>query len=102
MAKPKAAKKHIKCPQHAEVIAWADHSEPGEQPTWGDPTQKDELRPAVIFSVGFVATENDRMVELVRDMAEDKLVGARLHIMKNAIIYRKRVAVPPVQTSALK
>jgi hypothetical protein len=87
------AKKAEHPPRYLDLILWGDHHEP-EQETWGKPTKGKELRAAEILSVGFVSAENKNIAELVRDMAEDQLIGARLHLIKRVIISRAKVRIP--------
>lgn len=80
-------------PRTVELILWGDHHEPAQAP-WGRPSKNKDLRPAQILSVGFVSAENTRISELVRDIAEDGAIGARVHLMRRVVIARARVAIP--------
>ena len=69
-------------------ITWLDHCErDGQGPILGHA----ELKPMTWKSCGYLVTENETMIELVRDVSADKDVtdvGASLRIMKNSIIKR--------------
>jgi hypothetical protein len=70
------------------TVTWLDHHERGGQ---GEATTPDNLKPMLWTSIGFLVSENDTMLELVRDISADKDVtdvGASLRIMKNSIVTR--------------
>ena len=91
-------RKNIKAPMRAEVVCWIDHSEPVNKTAWDVPTHPDHLYPCVVFSTGFVLSENDQVLEIARDISEYGSIGAALHILKKCIIYRKLIRVPDSKT----
>lgn len=77
----------MKKPKKIEVW-WEDHHERDGQ---GAPLTKDELKPLVWVSLGYLVSENDSMIELARDWSSDEGVigvGASLRIMKKGILKR--------------
>jgi len=75
-------------PRKIEVI-WRDHHdwEKGQVPI----TPPEELEPMIWISRGFLVSENDEMLELVRDLPMSKGVtdiGAPLRILINSIVKR--------------
>lgn len=90
-------KKHqTRAPRPAVVICWIDHSEPVDKTTWDLPTHPDSLYPCLVFSAGFVCSENAQIIEISRDVSEHGSIGGCLHILKKCIVYRKEIAVPTV------
>jgi len=86
----------------AEIICWIDHSEPANKRVWDVPTHPADLYPCVVFTTGFVVSENDQIIEVSRDLSEHGSVGACLHILVKCIIYRKRIRVPGVPRRATR
>lgn len=84
----------IRPDRSAELICWIDHAEPLDRPAWAPPTPPDELVPVVVWTSGFVVSENEQIIEVARDYSEYRNAGGPVHILKCAIVYRKRVAVP--------
>lgn len=84
----------VRAPKPFEIICWIDHAEPVNKQVWDVPTNPDQLFPCVVFSGGFVASENDEIIELARDITEHGNTGGSVHILKRCVVYRKRVAVP--------
>ena len=72
----------------AEVI-WEDHH--GDKiEEWTVKTEKESLKPELVHSVGFLVTENTKMIELMRDVGyapDDTDTGAPVRIIKKCIIH---------------
>jgi hypothetical protein len=81
----------------AEIICWIDHSEPVGKRVWDTATPPEELFGCVVFTAGFVVSENPQIVEIARDLSEHGAVGGCLHILKNCIVARKRMRPPTVR-----
>ena len=80
-----------------EIICWIDHGEPIDKRSWDGPTPPEQLRPIVVWTGGFIVSENDQIVEQARDTSEYGHTSASINIIKKCIVYRKRIAVPTIK-----
>jgi hypothetical protein len=81
----------------AELICWLDHSEPMTRKAWDAATVPENLVALLVWSAGFVTSENDDIIELSRDATEHGTVGAPVYILKRCIVSRKRIPVRAVR-----
>lgn len=76
----------MKKPKRKPVtIVWRDHHACVLE---GEPTEPDKLIPQIWRSVGFLVSQNDHMVEIVRDVSDDgsNQVDGALRIMRDCIL----------------
>lgn len=80
------------------VIAWQDHHERVNDPKeWSAPTPPAELYPVIVYSSGYLVSQNDEMVELARDIYEEDgevIAGGLMRIMRKCILSPANLACP--------
>ena len=73
-------------------VLWEDHNS-NYMDEWCEATPKNELKPTLVMTRGFLVSENNKMIEIARDLDMDKeeaSIGAHIRILKSCIVKRSK------------